>query len=484
MYPRWKCMPSASEHVALAFPLLQGVCAREPACNGQGGNGGDAGRVANRRVLPGRRPGGYPWRSEGDFMTEISGDKEVKDASVRGCLDLARAITLYSGDTGEEIRKQFEFVESFLNAICTPVFYKDATGRFLGCNSAYEKFFGVKSSRLHGKCLDDTAPRSDRIGTDADPLCKHPGAHSYDADIRHIDGSTRNVIVHKTTIADRNNIVRGVVGVLIDVTGGKTVERQLLKSKHALELRVAARTRDIAAVNLQLQALNDQLFQVMSAREGLEAELEKSCVRLRELVAELNIAEEKERRRIAVNLHDNVVQNLALGQMKLAVMCPDDLAPEFARTLKQVFDGSIRQIRDLCFELSSPVLYELGLPQAIESLGQRLSETHGFSFTFRRDMEEDKLPEDLCILLYQTVRELMVNAIKHGLAKKIDVQMRQRLGVVRMTVLNDGMPYLGGKKGFGLSNVSQRINHLKGHLEISRTKLGKTVVEVFLPVPQ
>lgn len=209
--------------------------------------------------------------------------------------------------------------------------------------------------------------------------------------------------------------------------------------------------------------------------------------RLQAMASDLMMVEERERRRIATILHDSVVQMLALSKLKL-----DGLRRAQANGLHEritevyeLIDKSISHTRTLTAELSPPVLYELGLPAAIQWLGDRLRAEHGISFELVEPKQWQPVSEQARVVLFQAVRELLVNVVKHAAATKCRVVISRQGGSVRIEVEDNG----GGIKtgvstdysagGFGLFNIRQRLAHLGGTLHVdTRSGEGTTVTLV------
>ena len=144
---------------------------------------------------------------------------------------------------------------------------------------------------------------------------------------------------------------------------------------------------------------------------------------------QLALAQERERRRIAAGLHDDVGQLLAVARMKLGKLVQTGARGEVAAQAMEIdalVDRAIVATRSLTFELSSPVLYELGLGAAVESLCEQLGKESGIRFSVEVKLAPESLTEELRILLYQAVRELCANVVKHARAPR--AALRRTLG--------------------------------------------------------
>jgi signal transduction histidine kinase len=241
----------------------------------------------------------------------------------------------------------------------------------------------------------------------------------------------------------------------------------LQDARARLEQRVAERTAELVAANERLLDYQQQL---------------------RLLVAQLSIAEERERRRIATYLHDHVGQSLALVRMKLGAMGSEIGSRDGRNALaaaREHVDKTIQETRTLTFDLGSPLLYELGLESALESLTNRLREDHSIPAHFADDGQPKPLDSTARSVLYQAVRELFHNIVKHARARKVAVTMRRAGESIEIVVEDEGAGFDSSKLefrvtksgGFGLFNIKERLDSLGGRIDVdSRPDAGTRIV--------
>ncbi len=144
------------------------------------------------------------------------------------------------------LRAAKEFVEILLDAIPTPIFYKDAAGRYLGCNRAFEEFYGQSQQEIIGKTVFDLAPKklASIYHTKDLELLQQPGSQVYEAQIKDTCGTIHDVIFHKATFFDTDGEVGGLIGAILDITGRKAVEAALRDSEN--RYRVVVESQDDA----------------------------------------------------------------------------------------------------------------------------------------------------------------------------------------------------------------------------------------------
>ncbi len=223
--------------------------------------------------------------------------------------------------------------------------------------------------------------------------------------------------------------------------------------------------------------------------ERVEAERELACYqrRLRQLSSELTLAEERERRRIADGLHDQVGQILATAKIALGALPEPDCAA--AAELDRLLGRALEETRSLSFELSCPVLYKLGLEPALEDLAERLGRRHGVRFRFAADRRSKPLALDASVMLFRVVRELLFNVVKHARVSEARLSVARAGGEIRITVEDRGEGFDLGEHGagshaggLGLFSVRERLDHVGGRLEVRSAPGRGTRMVVVAPL--
>jgi len=235
----------------------------------------------------------------------------------------------------------------------------------------------------------------------------------------------------------------------------------------------------------------------LTERVRAEHQLLESRQELRLLYSELALAEERERRRIAREVHDEIGQILAMVNVRLGELRDEPQAAD-ARALEEVrrqVESAIQASRSLTFELSSVLLYELGLEAALGSLAERYEKRHGLRVDFAADAQprssiQSAVAEDTAVILYRAVRELLRNVVKHAGAKSARVSLERVGDRVRITVEDDGAGFdaaragesCGENGGFGLFSLRQQLASLGGLLEVCSAPGEGSRVVVTAPV--
>jgi PAS domain S-box-containing protein len=141
-----------------------------------------------------------------------------------------------------ELGQQKDFLNTLLETIPNPVFYKDASGRYTGCNRAFEEFIGKKRSTIIGKTVYDLGPKAiaEKYFEMDMALFDQPGKQHYEWKIKSANGRLHDVIFDKATIEGPMGSVVGLIGVISDITERKKSEQALQKSESTLKAILAA----------------------------------------------------------------------------------------------------------------------------------------------------------------------------------------------------------------------------------------------------
>jgi signal transduction histidine kinase len=201
---------------------------------------------------------------------------------------------------------------------------------------------------------------------------------------------------------------------------------------------------------------------------------------LRSLASQLSITEERERRELATHLHDGIGQELALVKLRLESLRGRAREDADNRTIDQVCEimgDVIRETRTLMFEISPPILHELGLTPAIEWLADTVRSRHGLAIDIDAEPVTG-IEEDLKALLFRSTNELLNNVVRHAQAQTAVIRVRASETSLRIEVEDDGRGYeqprpaVGAVGGFGLFSIRERLAHFGGRLEVF-SKVGR-----------
>jgi len=335
----------------------------------------------------------------------------------------------------------------------------------LEINEAYERIIGVKKTEVEGKLVTDVFPGIENMPSDY--IRKYgrialEGGELLFEDFFPATGQWLLIYAYRPKPGE-------FAALFADITAQKQAEESLKEAKESLELRVRKRTIDL---------------------QNLTEQLERSRVELRKLASELVMAEERERKRIAGVLHDEIAQTLAAVRMRLDLFrdVPADQKDETLQEAKELLLESIRETRDLMNDLGNPLLFDLGLRAACEALANRLMERSPTRISCDIRETYKNLDPDMKMILYQIVRELLNNIVKHSKAQNAHVRIDSENEHYRVKVTDDGVGFepqaLGApttEGGFGLYSMRERLLAVDGNLVIESSPGDGTVVTAVLP---
>lgn len=232
------------------------------------------------------------------------------------------------------------------------------------------------------------------------------------------------------------------------------------------------------------------IVQDITERRQMAEKLDRSRRKLRGLASEITRVEERERRAIAAQLHDQLGATLSMGKVRLGSLRQEAQGTPLAAGIEAVHalvGEAVRETRELTWELSPPVLYQLGLEAALEWLGESFEERHGIAFRFEREGERRDLGDERRFLVFAAVRELLLNVVKHADADGASVRLRWHESGVEVAVSDDGKgfeaaaPAPDESRSFGLFSIQERFDDLGGRVAI-RSRPGEgTTVTLVLP---
>jgi len=249
----------------------------------------------------------------------------------------------------------------------------------------------------------------------------------------------------------------------------------ILKRKDGSYVSVEVRTFPvkIAGRMLTLGIARDVTEHKHAEKKLLEYQAE-----LKSLASQLSLTEERERRRLATDLHDRISQSLVISKIKLDQLCKSSISNGLSKSLEDIskcLEQIIDDTRALTFDLSYPILYELGFEAAVaEWLTDQVQEKHGVETEFVDDGHVKPLDDDIRVLLFRNVRELLINVVKHARARKVRVTIHKVNKHIKVSVEDDGVGFdpvevssMAAKRAeFGLFSIKERLEQLGGRIEI------------------
>lgn len=248
----------------------------------------------------------------------------------------------------------------------------------------------------------------------------------------------------------------------------------------------------IALVNvmLRIKKTEDKLKKQNQELQNNLLKINDYQLRLKKMNADLLISEEKERRRIAEFLHDGISQILSLAYIKLTALINSDQLPKTEKGIRESVDlinNAISETRSLTYDLSPPILYELGLTSAVKWKLEQIEEKYGIVTSLKSNIEKLEINTDIRILLFRIISELITNVIKHADADLIKIELTSEQNNLYIAVNDNGKGFDFSKKaiiseqgGFGLFSIRERLESINGsiHFESGNNSGTKAMVQI------
>jgi PAS domain S-box-containing protein len=338
-----------------------------------------------------------------------------------------------------ELYEESLYARSLIEASLDPLVTISVDGKITDVNHASTEVTGVPRAQLIGSDFSDyfTEPEKARAGYEE--VFRRGFVRDYPLELKHRGGQVTPVLYNASVYRDDRGRIMGIFAAARDITERKKAEAAL-----------------------------------------------------RRLASELVMAEERERKRIAGVLHDEVAQTLAAAKMRIDMLQSIPLDQEDRQALKEakgLLLQSIQETRALMHDIGNPLLSDLGLQAACESLAKRLMEKHPVRISCDIQDTYKHLNPDVKSILFQMFRELLTNIVKYSKAQNAHIRIGMENGHFRLRVADDGVGFdpqmLGAPTvagGFGLYSIRERLIAVNGSLRIESAPGAGTVVTATLPV--
>ncbi len=235
----------------------------------------------------------------------------------------------------------------------------------------------------------------------------------------------------------------------------------------------------------------ENLYLIEGLIEDLESEVRKEQTTAPWVLRLLFCLSENERRKLAADLHDSALQDQLLWYRKLeSVIMDHPISDKLGHELEDIKEGLldvIHQIRETCNELRPPLLKEMGVVEAVESIVAHSQMRDNFAIDFRPKTFHQPLNEEQITAIYRIVQELLRNAAKHSYANLVTLELEQRTDEIYFRYKDDGkgmdVDYMKASfEHMGLSGIKERVASLEGEISF-RSKRGEGL-EVVISLPE
>lgn len=226
-----------------------------------------------------------------------------------------------------------------------------------------------------------------------------------------------------------------------------------------------------------------RLIEEKKSKEALLKEQQKATIAVLQ-------AEEKERKRVAAELHDGVGQMMSVARMRLSQF--EELAhangseySEKYEHLAELIDDSCAEVRNISHQMMPNALLKQGLAKAVRNFITQIRSNKLFINLDTEGLDEN-LPQNTSAMLYRIIQECVNNVIKHSEATSLDISILKNETQITATIEDNGKGFDSSKlnfvEGIGLQNIRDRITFLKGELEIHSQPGKGTLIAIYIPV--
>ncbi len=349
---------------------------------------------------------------------------------VRELLDRERTMKILQ-ENEERIQRSESLLRSVTDGAADAIFVLDREGRLVFANPAIYQVLGIESSDLIGKAVADCFPdaATGRAIARYNQQLMETGRAEMIEEVLPTAAGVRSFLTTKTPRFDTEGRVIGLIGIARDITDRKQAEELFAEQKHHDHLNM-----------------------------------------------ELVLAGARERRRVSAVLHDQIGQNLLLQKLKLRMLEDTTSTPpelQMLSEIRELLDESIAGVRSLTVQLCPPILATLGLTAAVEWLGKKFKSDYNLQVAVTDDGTPKPLDQERREVVYQAIRELLMNVTKHAHTEQAELTMH-RAGEQLVVVVADGgsgcistaKPGTPPGDGYGLHFIKRNMEHFGGEMNV------------------
>ena len=339
----------------------------------------------------------------------------------------------------------------------------DLTGRYTYASANVRGLLGYAPDEIIGRTAFDLMPDNEAVRVQAEFAAYFRRGEVF-RDLENIVldslGGRHDTLTSGTPVRDGAGQIIGYRGVNRDITRRRRAEEALKASEQRL--------REMA--------------------DSLESKVAERTAQLRTLSAQLTLTEERERRMLAQDLHDNLGQLLAAIKIKLTSLPGNPLAPSI-REVVELVEQADRAARNVGQALSPPILQRLDLASALEWLGEEIERVYGLRVHVDLGECHKHLAEEIQAVLYRSARELLINVARHAAVR--DASLICLCDDDRLVIAAsdagcgfepaDHFGAWSGHHSFGLRSIHERIVNLGGEVDIDSSPGNGTTVTLSVP---
>jgi PAS domain S-box-containing protein len=269
----------------------------------------------------------------------------------------------------------------------------------------------------------------------------------------------------------------------------ENIELILARGKHTYESEHISKQGHILSLEMKSRLIN---YQGEKAILSIARDITERKQLERKILRAVIDAEERERERIASEIHDDLGPLMSTIKLYVNELESDDLEEEerteFLQKANEILDEAITSTRTIANNLTPRVIIDFGLVRALESFCKKLNLSQKINIIYEASIEE-RVDQTIELVLYRVVTELLNNSMKHANASKIEVYLEKFDNVLQLTYMDDGVGFELDKvlnqesTGMGLKNIISRLRSIGGTYRIHSKKAAGTLVVVEVKLP-
>ncbi len=366
----------------------------------------------------------------------------------------------------KQIRRNEQELNDFFENAAVGIHFVGPDGIVQRANQAELDLLGYSREEYVGRPIADFHADGETIEDILTRLKNREELQDYEAPLLCKDGSIKHVLISSNVYEEDGEFIHTRCFTR-DITERKQAQEELKEMNETLEQRVAERTST-------LKSYQDQL---------------------RSLASELSKAEERERRRLATKLHDNLGQMLAVGKMQVDLLKKDEFSGNKysdIEKLKEVMDDALAYTRNLMSELKPPPsLNDEDIRANLKWIAKKM-EKHDLAVSIEDVDRKVPLAKEVQTTISQCIRELLFNVVKHTTVNKAHIGINPNDSHVLISVEDKGSGFDTGNlnsmpsanAGFGLFSIRERLDLLGGKVEVYSNPGKGTKVDLYIPLKE
>ncbi len=356
----------------------------------------------------------------------------------------------------------------FANAPIPILLWTAADGKIQAINKAFTRITGYRLEDIPTKQawmsmaleLDEEAALA-LLRDELKQLTASQEIAEQEITVRTRDGKYRNWILRCTPPLPLHDGQQLIASMALDITAQLQTQECIRRHGEEMERRVARRTEDLARQSQQLRLL----------------------------AAALTETEQRERRRMAHIIHDDLQQLLAAAKMSIARLRGQRDAEKLVSGIREagrILDEAMQVAQNLSKQLRPPVLYERGLKAALEWLAEAFSKQYDLQLVLNLREEAEPEQDHLKAFLFEAVRELLFNIVKYADVSQAEVVLEGGAGQLHVCVTDTGRGFDPaqidqGGGGFGLFSIRERLTALGGKMVLDAQVGRGARIHLYVP---